>query len=178
MSPLHHYLHALHTLKLLPMAGHTLLPLKQALRGRRFSCDDDVKAAVHQWLRAQPKTFFADGIKMLVGRWEKCIEKQGDYIEMWGNLLLKFLINRFKKKSAETFWRSLVPNSVRQISQYYVLFYECIWHGCKRNGIPLSAHFMYPNNVLCWPEDGYFIAETCCHIINWNFVILWLMLCL
>ena len=24
-SPLHHYLHALHTLKLLPMAGHTLL---------------------------------------------------------------------------------------------------------------------------------------------------------
>jgi len=40
-----------------------------------------VKAAVHQWLRAQPKTLFADGIKKLVGSWEKCIEKQGDYIE-------------------------------------------------------------------------------------------------
>jgi len=26
-----------------------------------------VKAAVHQWLRTQPKTFFADGIKK-VGR--------------------------------------------------------------------------------------------------------------
>jgi hypothetical protein len=49
--------------------------------GRRFSCDDGVKAAVHQWLRAQPKTFVADGIKKLVGRWEKCIAKQGDYIE-------------------------------------------------------------------------------------------------
>jgi len=39
-----------------------------------------VKAAVHQWLRTQPKTF-VDGIKKLVGRWEKCITKQGDYIE-------------------------------------------------------------------------------------------------
>jgi hypothetical protein len=38
-----------------------------------------VKAAMHQWLHAQPKTFFADGIKTLVGRWEKCIAKQGDY---------------------------------------------------------------------------------------------------
>jgi hypothetical protein len=39
-----------------------------------------VKAAVHQWLRAQTKTFFY-GIKKLVGRWEKCIAKQGNYIE-------------------------------------------------------------------------------------------------
>jgi len=36
-----------------------------------------VKAAVHQWLRAQPKTFFADGIKKLVGRWEKMHCKAG-----------------------------------------------------------------------------------------------------
>jgi hypothetical protein len=56
-------------------------PLKEVLRGRRFSGDDDVKAVVHQWLRAQPKTFFSDGIKKLVGHWEKCIAKQGDYTE-------------------------------------------------------------------------------------------------
>ena len=53
------------------------------------------------------KHFFADGIKKLVGHWEKCIAKQGDYIEKWCNLLLKFLINEVKKKSAENFWRSL-----------------------------------------------------------------------
>jgi len=40
-----------------------------------------VKAAVHQWLRNQPKIFFADGIKKLVGRWENCIAKQDDNIE-------------------------------------------------------------------------------------------------
>jgi len=54
--------------------------LKNALRGRRFSCDD-VKVVVHQWLSAQPKTFFADGIENLVGRWEKCIAKQSDFTE-------------------------------------------------------------------------------------------------
>jgi hypothetical protein len=36
----------------------------------------------------------------------------------------------------------------------------------KRNGIQLSAHFMYLNIVLRWPEDGYYIAETCRHIVN------------
>jgi hypothetical protein len=40
-----------------------------------------VKAVVHQWLRAQPKTLFSDGVKKLVGRCEKCIAKQGDYTE-------------------------------------------------------------------------------------------------
>lgn len=32
-------------------------PLKEAVKGRRFSCNNDVKAAVHQRLHAQPKTF-------------------------------------------------------------------------------------------------------------------------
>jgi hypothetical protein len=29
----------------------------------------------------QPKTFYDGGIKKLVGRWEKFVEKQGDYVE-------------------------------------------------------------------------------------------------
>jgi hypothetical protein len=36
---------------------------------------------VHQWLRAQPKPFYYDGIKQLVGRWEKYVERFGDYVE-------------------------------------------------------------------------------------------------
>ena len=41
-----------------------------------------MKEAVHAWLAAQPKTFFfSEGIKKLVQRWKKCIEKQGDYVE-------------------------------------------------------------------------------------------------
>jgi hypothetical protein len=37
--------------------------------------------AVHKWLRDQLKTFFVDGIRKLVNRWTKCIEKEGDYVE-------------------------------------------------------------------------------------------------
>jgi hypothetical protein len=66
-----------------------------------------VKAAVHQWLRAQLKTFFSEGIKKLVWRWEKCITKQRDYIEKWCNLLLKFLINGVKKIKCGNFLKYL-----------------------------------------------------------------------
>ena len=34
------------------------------------------------------------------------------------------------------------------------LIIGCINIYCKQNGIPLSAHFIVPHNVLCWPEDG------------------------
>jgi hypothetical protein len=45
------------------------LVVKDGVRGgRRFRCDEDIKNAVHEWLRAQPKTFYYDGIKQLVGR--------------------------------------------------------------------------------------------------------------
>jgi hypothetical protein len=56
-------------------------PLKDALRGRRFGNDDEVKEAVYSWLTAQSKSCFSDGIKKLVQRCEKCIEKKGDDVE-------------------------------------------------------------------------------------------------
>jgi len=70
---------AIHTLQTLVKLGFTVLehpacspdlvlsdyhlfgPLKDALRGRRFTSDEGVKKAVHEWLAAQPKTFFFRG---------------------------------------------------------------------------------------------------------------------
>jgi hypothetical protein len=46
----------------------------------RIANEEEIQA-VHKWLRDQPKTFFVEGIRKLVGRWTKCIEKEGDYIE-------------------------------------------------------------------------------------------------
>ena len=51
------------------------------LRSLKFSSDESVQKAVHQWLCDQPKTFFSDGIYKLVDRWNKCIEMGGDYVE-------------------------------------------------------------------------------------------------
>jgi hypothetical protein len=73
--------HSPHSPDLVLSNFHLLGPLKEALGGRRFRSNEDVKKAIHQWLPAQPKTFYYNCIKKLVWRWEKYVEKQGDYIE-------------------------------------------------------------------------------------------------
>jgi hypothetical protein len=42
---------------------HIFGTMKEALRGRRFSSDEEVIGAVQNWLKTQPKNFFSDGIK-------------------------------------------------------------------------------------------------------------------
>ena len=41
-----------------PSDYHLFGPLKETLRGRRFTSDQEVKEAVHAWLASQSKTFF------------------------------------------------------------------------------------------------------------------------
>jgi histone-lysine N-methyltransferase SETMAR len=43
---------------LAPSDYHLFGPLKDALRGRHFASDQEVKGVVHAWLVTQPKTFF------------------------------------------------------------------------------------------------------------------------
>jgi len=50
--------HPAYSLDLAPSDYHLFYPLKEALKGRRFTSDEEVKEAVHEWLAAQPKTFF------------------------------------------------------------------------------------------------------------------------
>jgi histone-lysine N-methyltransferase SETMAR len=68
--------HPLYSPDLAPSDYHLFGPLEEALRGRRFTSDQELKEAVHAWLAAQPKTFFfSESIKKFVQRWKKCIEK-------------------------------------------------------------------------------------------------------
>jgi transposase len=60
---------------------HLLGSLKKTLWGRRFRSGEEVRQAVHTWLCDQPKTFFSDGIKKLVERCKKCVDKQADCVE-------------------------------------------------------------------------------------------------
>jgi hypothetical protein len=55
--------------------------MKGALSGTQFRDDDEVRSAVHEWLRTRPKDFFFRAIYALVKRWHKCIELEGDYVE-------------------------------------------------------------------------------------------------
>ena len=60
--------HPAYSPDLAPSDYHLFGQLKVALRGRRFTSDEGVKKAVHEWLAAQPKTFFSEGIQKLLER--------------------------------------------------------------------------------------------------------------
>ena len=57
------YSHPLYSPSLTPSDYHLFAPLKEALRGRWFTSDQELKEAVHACLAAQPKTFFFWGHK-------------------------------------------------------------------------------------------------------------------
>jgi hypothetical protein len=65
-----------------PRDFHMFCPMKEALRGRRFSSDEEVIGAVQNRLKTQQKkTFFSDGIKELVKRWDPCVEVERGQVE-------------------------------------------------------------------------------------------------
>jgi histone-lysine N-methyltransferase SETMAR len=65
-----------------PSDFHMFGPMKEALRGRRFSSAEEVIGAVQNWSKTQPKNFFfSDGIKKLLKRWNRCVKSRGDYVE-------------------------------------------------------------------------------------------------
>jgi hypothetical protein len=94
-------------------------PLKEASHVRRFASGDDVKDAMHKWLRSESKTFFADGIKRLVSCYTICVEKRGDYVEKWYILLLSQVVVHEVINKSTLFFDS-------------ILYIKCIW-----------THFIY-----------------------------------
>lgn len=55
--------------------------LKKFLRGKRFSSNEEVVAAVDGYFEGLPDSHYRDGIHKLEDRWNKCIELQGEYTE-------------------------------------------------------------------------------------------------
>lgn len=66
---------------LAPSDFHVFRKLKMDLKGRKFACDNDVKAAVMTWLDNQPLTFWREGIEKCRERWLRCFNIDGDYVE-------------------------------------------------------------------------------------------------
>jgi len=66
---------------LAPSHYHLFGPLKQDLRDHRITTDQQLKEKVHAWLVSQTRIFYSEGIKKIVRRWTKLIEKQGDHVK-------------------------------------------------------------------------------------------------
>jgi hypothetical protein len=57
-------------------------PMNEALRGSRFSSDEEVIGGVQIYLKTQTKNFFLTEFKKkLVKLWNRCVEVEGGYTE-------------------------------------------------------------------------------------------------
>jgi histone-lysine N-methyltransferase SETMAR len=73
--------HPAYSPDLAPSDFHMFGPLKNYLRGQKFEDDDAVKTAVRAWFRQCSPNFFSNGFINWRNRWEKCVARNGDYIE-------------------------------------------------------------------------------------------------
>jgi len=66
---------------LAPCNYHLFPKLKEHLAGRCFSDDDEVKVAVQRFLNDMAASWYDMGIQKLPLRLQKCIDRNGDYVE-------------------------------------------------------------------------------------------------
>jgi hypothetical protein len=55
--------------------------MKSALHGKDYACSADVVHDIQQWADLKPQQFFEEGINKLPGRWQRCINHNGEYFE-------------------------------------------------------------------------------------------------
>ena len=73
--------HPSYSLDLAPSDFYLFPKLKEFMKGRKFSDDDDVTCTASDWPEDQDQEFFYNGIKALENCWTKCISVEGDYVE-------------------------------------------------------------------------------------------------
>ncbi len=64
-----------------PSDYHLFRFLKTHLGGRQFETNEDVTKEVTNWLQKNSTEFYALGIEKLVNRYNKCLNRLGDYVE-------------------------------------------------------------------------------------------------
>jgi histone-lysine N-methyltransferase SETMAR len=60
---------------------HLFGPLKDHLRGHHDETDEAVQEAVQSWFRVSGTEFYGRGIFKILQRWQRCIDRDGDFIE-------------------------------------------------------------------------------------------------
>ncbi|GFO13490.1 histone-lysine N-methyltransferase SETMAR [Plakobranchus ocellatus] len=70
-----------HSQDLAPSDFHLFGPLKRHLGGMAFETEDDLISELRNWFDNLDIDFFRVGINSLLSRWQKCIDRYGDYVE-------------------------------------------------------------------------------------------------
>jgi transposase len=73
--------HPAYSLDLTPSVYNLFRPLKDHLRGHQYETDEAVQEAVRSWLRGAGTDFYRRGIFKILQRWQKLIDRDGDFVE-------------------------------------------------------------------------------------------------
>jgi len=65
---------------------HLFGVVKNQMRGQHYETKEALQTAVRQCLRAAGTEFFRKGTFKLPERWEKCVQRNGDYVEKLANV--------------------------------------------------------------------------------------------
>jgi len=66
---------------LAPSHYHLFGFVKNQIRGQHYEMNKALQTAVRQCLRAAGMEFYRKGIFKLPEQWEKCVQRNGDYVE-------------------------------------------------------------------------------------------------
>ena len=77
---------------LAPSDYHLFGPLKEALRGRRFTSDPEVKEVVLAWLAAKPKTFYSGASGSLCNDGPSALKSKGTMLKNDVNVSFLFVL--------------------------------------------------------------------------------------
>jgi hypothetical protein len=64
-----------------PPDYHLSGPLKDHLRGHHYETDEAVQEAVRSWLRGTRTDFYGRDIFKMLQRWQKCIDRDENFVE-------------------------------------------------------------------------------------------------
>ena len=66
---------------LVPSDFHLFRYFKEFFGGKHFATDDEMKEAVQDWLSSQAADVYDLGIQKLSERYDKCLNRYGNYVE-------------------------------------------------------------------------------------------------
>ncbi len=75
------FMHLANSPDLAPSDYHLFPALKKFLGKEQFANEEELKTTICQWMKDVGTQFYADGLNMLVHRYEKCVQVDGDYVE-------------------------------------------------------------------------------------------------
>ena len=80
---------------LAPSDYHLIGTLKEALKGRRFTSEQEVKEAVHAWLVAQPKTFCSEALGSSCNDGQSALKSKGTMLKNDDNISFVFVLQLY-----------------------------------------------------------------------------------